>query len=327
MSDLPPAPARQAAARSIRGGRRFAVRPDRLSLLLVFVGVPFAGYALLVLWPFGQAAAYSFTGWSGFSPEKPFVGLDNYVALFHDAHFRKAVLNTLTLVVVLPVVGLLVSFVLALLVTIGGPSSGTVRGLRGASFYRTVAFFPYIVPAVVIGIIWAQVYDPDSGVLNALLTGLGLDRFESFAWLGKSSTAMWATVAVVVWAFAGFYMVLFIAAIRGIPHELFEAARLDGAGRLRTAVSIVAPAIAGTIRSSYIYMGIIALDMFVFLAIFNPSGGPKNSTLVITQEIYTTSFREAKFGMACAMGVVLAALTFAFIGLVALVRRLAGGSR
>lgn len=323
MSSLP-VETGQAASAKVRGGRRVAARPDRLLLLLVFVGIPFAGYAVLVLWPFGQAAAYSLTSWGGFSPERPFVGLDNFVALAKDDLFRTAVGNTLVLVAVLPIATLLVAFLLAMLVTIGGPTHGQVRGLKGASFYRVAAFFPYIVPAIIIGIIWAQVFDPSSGLLNGILTGLGLDRFESFAWLGEEKTAMWSTMAVVVWAFAGFYMVLFIAAIRGIPTELFEAARLDGAGRLRTAVSIVVPSIASSLWTAYIYMGIVALDMFTFVAVFNPTGGPRNSTLVLTQSIYSTAFTHGKFGLACAMGVVLCVMTFLFIGLVALVRRLAG---
>jgi N-acetylglucosamine transport system permease protein len=323
MSSLP-VPTGQAASAKRRGGRRQPVRPDRVLLLLVFVGLPLTVYSVLVLWPFAQAAAYALTSWNGFTPEKPFVGLQNFVTLFHDDLFRKAVRNTLVLVTVLPVVTLALAFVLALLVTVGGPTHGQVRGLRGASFYRVVSFFPYVVPAVVIGLIWAQVYDPNNGLLNGLLTGAGADHFKAFAWLGREGTAMWATIAVVVWSFAGFYMVLFIAAVRGIPTELFEAARLDGAGRIRTAVSIVIPSIANSLWTAYIYMGIVALDMFVFVAVFNPNGGPRNSTLVVTQEIYSTAFTHGKFGLACAMGVVLAAMTFAFIGLVALVRRLAG---
>lgn len=326
MSSLP-VPAGQAATANGRGGRRKPVRPDRLLLLLVFVGIPFSGYALLVLWPFGQAAAYSMTSWGGFSTETPFVGLDNYVTLAQDELFRKAVRNTALLVAVLPVATLFLAFVLALLITVGGPSHGAVRGIRGASFYRIIAFFPYIVPAIVIGIIFSQAYDPSSGLINGALTGIGLDRFESFAWLGNPDTAMWATIAVVVWAFAGFYMVLFIAAIRGIPTELFEAARLDGAGRIRTAWSIVVPSISNSLWTGYIYMGIVALDMFVFVAVFNPSGGPEYSTWVVTQSIYDAAFgAHGRFGLACAMGVVLSAMTFVFIGLVALVRRL-GDSR
>lgn len=305
--------------------QRRPVRWDHWTLLVVFVGVPFAGYALLVLWPFGQAVFYSLTAWTGFSTDLPFVGLDNYAALLENERFMKAFGNTVLILAVLPVVTLLISYVLAILVTTGGSAYSRVRGLRGSSIYRVVSFFPYVVPAVVIGIIWAQVYDPSSGLLNGMLTGLGLDQFESFAWLGKQSTAIWATIFVVAWGFAGFYMVLFVAAIRGIPTEMIEAARLDGVGWFRMAVSIIGPSILGTVRASYLYMGIISLDLFVFVQIFNADGGPGHSTLVITQQIYRTAFTDGKAGMACAMGVVLAAITFVFIGLARLALR--GGQK
>ncbi len=107
--------------------------------------------------------------------------------------------------------------------------------MRYSGIYRVISFFPYTVPAIVIGIIWAQMYDPSSGLLNGLLTGMGLDFFKSFAWLGDKRTAMGASIFVIVWGFVGFYMVLFVAAIKGIPSEVYEAARVDGAGRLRIA--------------------------------------------------------------------------------------------
>ena len=289
---------------------------DRVSLMVVFLGIPVALYLAFVLYPFTQAAWYSLTSWSGFTSTQQFIGLDNYVHLAKDDLFLKAVGNSLVLLVVVPIVTLVLSFALACLLTFGGSSTGAVRGLSGSSFYRIVSFFPYVVPAIVIAIIWGRVYDPSAGLLNGVLTGLGLDRFEKFAWLGRSSTAMTATVAVVVWTFVGFYMVLFVAAIRGIPAETFEAARLDGAGRLRTAVSIAAPGISGALRTAYVYLGIFALDAFVFLAALNPDGGPANSTLVITQQIFSTAFKDGRFGLACAMGVVLALVTFAFTGIV-----------
>lgn len=273
-------------------------------------------YLLFVLYPFTQAAWYSLTSWSGFTATQEFVGLDNYVKLARDGLFLEAVGNSLVLLLVVPALTLVLSFALACLLTFGGSSTGAVRGLAGASFYRVVSFFPYVVPAIVVGIIFGRVYDPSAGLVNGVLTGVGLDRFTDFAWLGDPSTAMAATIAVIVWSFVGFYMVLFVAAIRGIPAEVFEAARLDGAGRFRTAVSVAVPGIAGSLRTAYVYLGIFALDAFVFLAALNPDGGPGNSTLVITQQIFTTAFKEGRFGLACAMGVLLAVLTFLFTGIV-----------
>jgi N-acetylglucosamine transport system permease protein len=188
-----------------------------------------------------------------------------------------------------------------------------------------VSFFPYTVPGVVIGIIWAQIYDPSSGILNALLTSVGLHRFSNYPWLGDSRTAMAATIFVIVWGFVGFYMVLFVAAIRGIDPELFESARIDGAGRLRTALSITIPLIRDNIQTAYIYLGIAALDSFVYVAALNPDGGPQNSTLVMSQDLFTTAFTKGQFGYATSMGVMLAVVTLVFAGLVFSVNFLTGG--
>jgi N-acetylglucosamine transport system permease protein len=237
----------------------------------------------------------------------------------------KAVGNSVILALVLPVVTIAIALVFASLVTVGGASHGNVRGLRHSSFYRVVSFFPYVVPAIVIGLIWSQVYDPNSGILNGVLTAIGLDQFASFAWLGNLGTARLAVMFVIVWGLVGFYMVLFIAAIKGVPAELFEAARIDGAGRFRTAVSITIPLIRDNVQTAFIYMGILALDAFVYMAALEPGGGPSNSTLVMAQQLFTTAFTKGQFGYACAMGVVLAAVTLVYAGLVFLVNRLTGG--
>ncbi|MEZ0165075.1 carbohydrate ABC transporter permease [Kineococcus sp. LSe6-4] len=318
MSALPGAPGRTAvrgAARPPAASRRRWTF-DRVSLVVVFLGVPLALYLVFVLYPFTQAAWYSLTSWSGFTATQEFIGLENYRRLLGDGLFLQAIGNSLSLLVVVPAVTLVLSFALACLLTFGGSSTGAVRGLSGSSFYRVVSFFPYVVPAIVVGIIFGRVYDPSAGLLNGVLTGLGLGRFQDFAWLGEPATALWAVIVVIVWSFVGFYMVLFVASIRAIPAEIFEAARIDGAGRFRTAVFIAAPGIAGSLRTAYVYLGIFALDAFVFLAAMNPDGGPGNSTLVITQQIFSTAFTQGRFGLACAMGVVLAVLTFVFTGLV-----------
>jgi N-acetylglucosamine transport system permease protein len=219
---------------------------------------------------------------------------------------------------VLPLVTLIVALVFATLVTIGGPSSGAIRGLRNSSFYRVISFFPYVIPAIVIGLIWAQVYDPNSGILNGILTGIGLGQFKSFAWLGTLGIAMPAVMFVIVWGLIGFYMVLFIAAIKGIPAEIYEAARIDGDGRF--------PLIRDNIQTAYIYMGILALDAFVYMAALESGGGPANSTLVMSQQLFTTAFTKGQFGYACAMGVLLALITLLFAGIVFLVNKLTGGT-
>ena len=306
--------------------RRKKLTFDKVSFMAVFLGLPLVIYLVFVISPFVQAIYYSMTSWSGFDNNMPFIGLGNYVKLLNDDIFMISVRNSVTLAVFLPVVTVILSLILATLVTIGGSSRGQIKGLKGAGFYRVISFFPYVIPAVVIGIIWQQIFNPDDGLLNGILTGIGIDAAKDYAWLGDSRTAMIASMFVIVWGFVGFYMILFIAAIKGIPAETFEAARIDGAGRFRTAVSITIPLIRDNIQTAYVYMGILALDAFVYMSVLNSTGGPENSTLVMSQKLFTTAFTKGQFGLACAMGVVLAAITLIFSALVFLVNRLTGGT-
>ncbi|MFD0028881.1 carbohydrate ABC transporter permease [Streptomyces sp. NPDC127172] len=309
-----------------RGGRprRRKLTFDRVTFFLAFLGVPLAIFVLFVLYPFVQAIFWAMTNWRGFSPDYDFIGLDNFTKLLEDDIFLKALRNVALLAAFVPLVTLTLALGVAVAVTLGGPSIGPVRGIRGASFYRIVSFFPYVVPAIIVGLIWAQMYDPNAGLLNGILTKLGLD-FEEFSWLGQESTAMPALMFVIVWGLVGFYAVLFIAAIKGVPAELYEAARIDGAGRFRMTISVTLPAIRDSVQTAYIYLGIAALDAFVYVQALLPGGGPANSTLTISQDLFNTAFRKGQFGYATAMGVVLAVVTLVFAALVFAVNRLTGG--
>lgn len=300
---------------------------DRVSFMVVFLGLPLLIFVLFVIWPFIQAFYYSLTNWSGFTAKMDFIGISNYKKLFSDDIFMTALWNNVLLAIVVPIVTIVLSLALATMVTVGGPSGGRVRGLRNSSFYRVVSFFPYTIPAIIIGILWQRMYDPSTGLVNGILTGIGLEQFASFPWLGDTRTAMPAIMFVIIWSFVGFYMVLFVAAIKGIPAEMYDAARIDGAGRLRTALSVTLPLIRENVQTAYIYLGILALDAFVYMQAMNPGGGPENSTLVMSQDLFTTAFTKGQFGQASAMGVVLAATTLVFAGLVFLVNRLTGGGQ
>ncbi|VXB08711.1 Carbohydrate ABC transporter membrane protein 1, CUT1 family [Microbacterium sp. 8M] len=303
------------------GQRRLTL--DYVSFLLVFLVLPVALFLVFVISPFVQAVYYSMTNWTGFSPNMSFVGVDNFVKLFQDPTFLHAMANNALLAIVVPLITIVIALIFASMITVGGPSHGQVRGLTGSSFYRVVSFFPYVIPAIVIAILWSMIYQPSNGLLNGVLRALGMT--DMVDWLGDQRTAMGATIFVIVWSMVGFYMVLFIAAIKGIPAETLEAARIDGAGRFRTVVSILLPQIRDNVQTAYIYLGIMALDAFVYMAGLNASGGPNNSTLVMSQYLFRTAFEKGQFGLATAMGVVLAAVTLIFAGLVIGAFRLIGG--
>ncbi|WP_226831811.1 carbohydrate ABC transporter permease [Brachybacterium sp. FME24] len=313
-----------AAATHPVGRRRRRRRPtvERMLFFLLFLGVPLAVYLMFVISPFLQSFYYSMTNWSGLSPSMDFIGLSNYERILGDAVFWKSLRNNLILLIALPTITISLSFALAIMVTIGGSTHGGVRGVRGAGFYRVISFFPYAVPAVITGILFNFVYHPGGGLLNGFLNlvvavlngalgllGLGPVPEVHNAWLGDQRVALAAVAFAMIWTFVGFYMVLFVASIKSIPQEVLEAARIDGAGRLRSAVQVVAPMVRDNISTAVVYIGIFALDAFTFISVMTPNGGTANSTKVVSLHLYQTAFQNGRFGEASAMGVIMALVT------------------
>lgn len=307
--------------------RRRNLSFDRVSFMAVFLGLPLVTFLVFVIYPFGEAIFFSLTNWNGIAPTYQVIGLGNFTNLLHDDTFLHALRNNIEMGIVVPLITIAAAIAIATVVTIGGPSKGTLRGIGGAGFYRVVSFFPYTVPAIAVGLLWGfNIYDPSGGLLNGVLTGLGLHGFNNFAWTGDTTTALPAMMVVIIWSFIGFYTVLFVAAIKGIPAEIYEAARMDGAGRLRMAVSITVPMIRDNVQTAYIYLGIAALDGFVYAQALNSNGGTDNSTLTMSQDLLMT-MRQGQYGYATAMGVALAIVTLAFAAIVFAVNRLTGGER
>ena len=302
--------------------RRRVPTPGRMLFFLIFLGIPLAVYLMFVVSPFAQSFYYSLTDWSGISPTMNFIGLENYQRIFDDAVFWKSLRNNLVLLLVLPTVTIVLAYALAVMVTIGGSTHGGVRGVRGAGFYRVISFFPYAVPAVITGILFNFIYHPNGGLLNGFLNlflvpvngvlvllGMGPVEDVNTAWLGDQRFALAAVAFAIIWTFVGFYMVLFVAGIKSIPQEVLEAARLDGAGRLRSAVQIAAPMVRDNISTAVVYMGIFALDAFTFVSVMTPNGGTANSTKVVSLHLYETAFNDGNYGEASGMGVIMALVT------------------
>lgn len=302
--------------------RRRVPTPQRMLFFLIFLGIPLVVYLMFVVSPFLQSFYYSLTDWTGLSPSMEFIGISNYLRIFDDPVFWKSLRNNLLLLVTLPTITIILAFALAVMVTIGGSTHGGVRGVRGAAFYRVVSFFPYAIPAVITGILFNFIYHPGGGLLNgflnlllaplnAVLNLFGADPLADIgtAWLGDQRFALAAVGFAIIWTFVGFYMVLFVAGIKSIPQEVLEAARIDGAGRLRSAVQIAAPMVRDNISTALVYMGIFALDAFTFVSVMTPNGGTDNSTKVVSLHLYQTAFRDGRFGEASAMGVIMAVVT------------------
>ncbi|MFE2430454.1 carbohydrate ABC transporter permease [Streptomyces sp. NPDC059373] len=276
-------------------------------IILLFLALPLTLYAVLVVSPYAQAFQISLTSWSGFTADKPFVGFDNFQRLLQDPDFWRALAHNGLLLLVVPLVTIALGLFFAGMLNVGG-SGGKVAGVRGSAFYRRVYFLPHILPVVITAVLWQFIYNPQIGLLNGGLEAIGLGGL-AHSWLGDPTVALWALIGVLVWAGVGFYVVLFSAAMQSIPKDIFEAAELDGAGRFQMLTRITLPLLRETVQVAWIYLGIHALDAFALFMVLAPSGGPDNSTMVLSQYLYLSAFQKGNFGYATAIGVLLSLLS------------------
>jgi raffinose/stachyose/melibiose transport system permease protein len=283
----------KAAARS-DGRRRFR----RAGSPALWFAVPaLAIYALIVIYPSLAGAVYAFTDWKGIGAAH-WIGLENFKSLFTDDQSFGALVNTLKLTIVVVIVQNSIGLLLAL---------GVHTLIKSRNVLRTVFFAPAVLSPIVLAFLWKYMFNPapDAG-LNALLGFLGLDFLQQ-NWLGDPSVALWAIAITVIWQFTGYSMVIFLAALQGIPQELEEAAALDGAGRFQRFRHVILPLLAPAVTINLTLSTIGGLKIFdqVF-AITN--GGPGYSTETLSTLIYKQAFVFGDFGYSTAVALVLTLL-------------------
>jgi len=284
--------------------------------IIGFLALPVAVYLVFMISPFAQTAVYSFTDWGARTTDFNYIGFDNYTRLLEDEVFRKAFGNSMFFFITLPVLTIGLALFFAFMLNVGGRANRAgIRGVFGSSVYKVIFFFPFILSIAIVAIVWGTILRTDShGIANAILMGIGLvDEDRPLLFLSHPATVKWILVAVAVWGFAGFFMVLFSAGMSAIPKDIFEAAVLDGAKRGQQFFRVTLPLLRDNISVAWVYVGILALDMFALVVALTPQqGGPNNASQVMATQIYQTAFgsyRPGQFGYACAMGVTLALFT------------------
>ncbi|MGW4701160.1 carbohydrate ABC transporter permease [Streptomyces sp. NPDC004285] len=287
-----------------------------------FLVTPLALYALFVIWPFIQAIYYSFTDWTGLSPEFGMVGFDNYSRMLDDEIFWKSLQHSLIFALVLPLVTVGLALFFAFMLNVGGRrrKGAAIAGVRGSSFYKIVYFFPQVLSIAIVALLFQFAYNPNSGAINSVLKGVGLGSVQP-DWLGDPDLALLCVMAVLVWSTVGFFVVLFSAGMASIPRDFYEAALLDGANRFTTFFKITMPLLWDTVQSGWIYMGILALGAESFAVVqimtVGPNGGgPDFSTIVLPLYVYQKAFRDGQAAYATTIGVALLFVTLAFAALV-----------
>lgn len=257
---------------------------------------------MFTIWPTVQALYLSFTNATSLGLNNKFVGLDNYIYMFHDKSFIQALKNTAKLMAVVPVITIFCSLVLAFVLN--------QCKLKEMVLYRTIFYFPNIVSLTVVGIIWSFVFHPNVGIVNKILGAVGLESLQR-SWLGDSKTALWCIAFTLLWQAAGYYMVMHIAAMDGISPEIYESATLDGASAWRKLVSITMPLMKDIIGITFVLALSGTINLSFVLSQVMTGGGPNGASSVLLQYMYTQGFVNGNFGYAMAITVFTLAISVA----------------
>jgi raffinose/stachyose/melibiose transport system permease protein len=265
----------------------------------------FSIYGLFLLVPLVHSAWISLYQWDGLSPAT-WVGTKNYVDAFTDAGLRESFIHSL----------ILIGFYSAVPVAIGLMLAGVIvraPALRFLSGFRVILFLPQVVASVVVATTWSMILAP-SGVVNSVLDGIGLHAL-SHDWLGDFSTALPAVGVIGSWTEIGLCLVLFLAGIGQIPTELYEAARLDGAGPISEFFAVTLPGLRRQLVIALILTITAALRNFDVIFV-TTRGGPGTATTVPAFQVYHQAFEANAVGSASAIGITLLAILAVLVALV-----------
>jgi raffinose/stachyose/melibiose transport system permease protein len=264
----------------------------RLPALIIFLPPALLLFTLFVILPMGEAAWYSLYRWNGYGTPTEFVGIRNFEVLFNNAAFSQALINNGLIIVV----SLLLQIPLAiwLAVMLGKRIAGVVA-------FRLVFFLPYVLADVAAGLIWRFVYDGDYGLFAAIAGFLGIATPYVLA---DKDLAIYAVLAVVIWKYFGFHMMLFIAGLQSLDKSIMEAAEIDGATGWQKFRYVTLPLLGSTVRLSVFFAIIGSLQLFDLIMPLT-GGGPSNSTQTMVTFLYTYGVTRMQVGLGSAVGVVL----------------------
>ncbi|MFD0068536.1 carbohydrate ABC transporter permease [Streptomyces sp. NPDC056690] len=261
-----------------------------LILFLAFVAVPilYAGYVSLF-------------NWGGFGSPSDFVGVDNFTRLFQDPVFLGDLWRGLLLVALS--LGLQLPFALAMAVLLN-------QKLRGRAVYRMLFFAPYVLSEVITGVLFSMIFAPDSGLADKVLGAVGLDGVGGL-WFAGQSTVMATLFLIMTWKYFGFHMMLLLAGLQGIPPELTEAARIDGANAWQRFRNITLPLLGPTIRMSIFLSVIGAIQLFDLVWVVT-QGGPDHHSETMAVTMFQFGFKRYQMGYASAISIVMFLISLVF---------------
>ena len=272
--------------------------------LLFFIAPAATLYTIFFVYPLILTFLRSFTTWDGISAPV-FNGIANYIEMFHDS------------VLLTGIVRILIWAALAVVIKVGLGLvfAAMLRGrIRGYKFFTSVFFFPVVISSSAMCLVFSLMYDKDIGIINQFLDGIGLGFLQQ-SWLSNPNTAFFAAIAVPIYQDIGFFLIIFLAALQGIPNELYESAWIDGANSIQVFLRVTLPLSLGTLRVCVILAVTSAFKTFDYIFLLT-GGGPANSSQVPATWMYQQTFQAFRYGYGDAIAMLIFVLSFAVSGLV-----------
>jgi raffinose/stachyose/melibiose transport system permease protein len=275
---------------------------SKYATVVAFLLPGLAIFTLFLIVPVFQSAYLSVYRWNGFGPPTNYVGLANYDRLLHHDVFGKAVSHSLIIVVLSLTTQLPLALGLALLVGRGK--------LPGKAVFRMAFFIPYVFSEIITAIIWGYVFHPHEGLVNSTFK-LIIPGYENHAWLGHPDTVMLAIFIVISWKYFGMHMILYMAGLQGVPRDLEDAARVDGATELHVLRYVTLPCMGSTIRLT-VYLSVLGSLQQYIIPWTLTEGGPVNASEVMVTYLYKFGIQRFHLGYGSAIAVVLFLTTLVF---------------
>lgn len=281
-----------------------ALRRQQAYYGVLFVVPGLLIYLIFMVYPFLNTIYLSFTDWNGVTPAKDWVGLSNYARMLGDGVALKAFANNIVWVILGTITPVALGLFEALLVW---------SGARASLAFRVLFFLPFVLPLVVVGIVWQWIYNPLFGIVNKVLDGVGLEAV-SRGWLADPHTALYAVLIAAVWGQTGFCFLILHASLQNVDMSTVEAAMIDGASWFQRARSVIIPQIAPQLTMVTAVTLIGGFSVFDIIWVMT-GAGPGNASEVLATYTYKTAFaqNQAGYGSALAMLITILSLISAFV--------------
>jgi N-acetylglucosamine transport system permease protein len=268
----------------------FACMAPAVILVTIFMIIPTFNVFIMSLYK-----------WGGISNNKTFQWFKNFEILIKDQNFLQSIQNSILIITLVTIITLVIAVFFAAVLS--------KENFKGKNFFRVIFYIPNILSVVVISAIFGAIYDPQSGLLNSMLGFLHLDNLKKM-WMGDPNVVIYSLIFALIWQAIGYYMVMYMASMASIPESFYEAAGLDGAGKIKQFFTITLPLIWDNIRTTLTFFVISTVNLSFLMVQIMTGGGPNGQTEVFLSYMYKQAYTASAYGYGMAIGVVVFLFSF-----------------